>query len=301
MASRSPARSPSSRQRLAGRADQGLLDALHRSLRRRVERAQAVDLVAEKLDAHRPADVGRPDVHDAAPPAELPRRLDHRRALVAESDPTQQHSVQVEGLALAHRPEGQAHLAHGQSHLHQAARRCHGYRSEWRCRGRPRPRQQADEGFKPALAGFRGPRDSFVGQRVGVGEIVDGHFVGQPDAQLVDPLAGAHRSGSNDHQRPVEDARERGHDVGPGRAIHIQRGLGRLLRRQRFSQLINRRQPLPQVKQSVKFHYRTVGSALNEFIAASMPRLSHASIASIARTRASDISFSCSFENGIST
>ncbi len=107
------------RQRLAGRADRGFLDAVHGALGRRVEGAQAVDLVAEELDADRPPQVGRPDVDDAAPAAELARRFDDCRRLVPQAYPAQKDPVEVESHALANRPHGKAHLAHGQRHLHE--------------------------------------------------------------------------------------------------------------------------------------------------------------------------------------
>ncbi len=111
------------RQGLAGRADDRLADPVHRALGRGVKGAEAVHLVAEQLDPQWAPQVWRPHVDDAAPPAELPRRLDDRRTFVAEPDPAQQHPVQVERLALTKGAHREAHLAYGQGHLHQPAGR----------------------------------------------------------------------------------------------------------------------------------------------------------------------------------
>ena len=48
-----------------------------------VEAADALDLGAEELDAHRRVGLRREDVDDAAAPRCLPRRLDERHDLVA--------------------------------------------------------------------------------------------------------------------------------------------------------------------------------------------------------------------------
>jgi len=291
-------------QRLAGRTDPRLLDAGERPLRRWVERAQAVDFVAEQLDADGLAQVGRPDVHDAAAAAEHARRLHYGFRLVAQADPVCQHLVQVEGLALLDLAQRQPHLAHRQGHLHQRAGgtdndRCDGRLAagETTASGQLADGQQADKGFQAALAGLRRPGDALIWERVGVGKIVDRHFVGQPGAQLVDPLPGAIRPRGDDQQGLIEDARERRDQVRARRMIHFQGFARRATRGQLRRQIAQRGQVVGQVEQAVEFH----PVPLNWFMAASMPWLSHSSMASAARGRTNSISFSCSTANGRST
>ena len=100
-------------QRLAGRPDPGLHDPRDRALGGRVKGAEAVYLIPEELDAQRLAQVGRPDVHDAAPPAELARRIHDRRRLVAEAHPRGQHPIQIERLPRPQGPQRRTHLPQG--------------------------------------------------------------------------------------------------------------------------------------------------------------------------------------------
>ena len=176
------------RQGFAGGTDHGFGDSLEGALRRRIEGAQAVDLVAEQLDAHRTPDVRGPDVNDTAAPAELARRLNDRCILVPQPDPARQHAVKVEGLTLTHDAQRQPHLSNRQGHLHQAAGRSNGHRCEWGGGSGSGPREQSDQRFKAALPRLGSPGDAFVGQRIGIHEVVDRHFVREPDAQFVDPL-----------------------------------------------------------------------------------------------------------------
>ena len=110
-------------QRLAGRPDPGLHDPRDRALGGRVEGAEAVYLIPEELDAQRLAQVGRPDVHDTAPPAKLSRRIHDRRRLVAEAHPRGQHPIQIERLPRPQGPQRRTHLPQGQGHLHERAGR----------------------------------------------------------------------------------------------------------------------------------------------------------------------------------
>ena len=157
------------RQRLAGRADQHLLDVARlgdRSLRSRVEEAQAVHLVAKQLDAHRPEHVGRPDVHDAAAPADLPDLLDHGVGAVAQPQPAQQRLAEVQRLAGPQRTGRQPQLARRQRPLHQRARRGD-YHQRRIAPVAPRQRRQRAEA---RLARLARPGNALVGQRVGVSQ-----------------------------------------------------------------------------------------------------------------------------------
>ena len=105
-------------QGFAGRADQHLAHAAcldQSALGGRIEQTQAVDLVAKELDTHRPQHIGRPDVDDAAAPAEQTHLLHHRIGAVAHAQPAHQTLVHVEHLADTQRLESQAQLAGGAS------------------------------------------------------------------------------------------------------------------------------------------------------------------------------------------
>src|SRR5207248_5860905 len=69
---------------LRGRVDRRVLDWVQRPLRERREGTDALDFVAEELDAKRLASGGREDVDQVAANGELPAFLDTLDALVAD-------------------------------------------------------------------------------------------------------------------------------------------------------------------------------------------------------------------------
>src|SRR5262249_12910281 len=89
--------------RLARGADLHFGDQFGRTLGGGVVAAQAVDAVAEELDAHGQAGVRRVDVDDAAAPRHLAYRLHQRLEGVAQTLHAVEEAVQREPRAHAHR------------------------------------------------------------------------------------------------------------------------------------------------------------------------------------------------------
>ena len=119
-------------QGLCGWCQGELVDEMQRALGRGIKDAQAVDLVAKELDAHRQGKIiiagievqhiGREDVDQPATTAKGPRLLDDGFGAVAMRDPTAHHPLEVHLLAATILAQAHAELANRQCLVHERPR-----------------------------------------------------------------------------------------------------------------------------------------------------------------------------------
>ena len=205
-------------QQLAAGADLDALDGVNCALRGGVKEAQALHLVAEEVDAHRLAQVGRPDVDDAAAAGKGPRLFDDLDRVIAGLHPTGDQLFQAHRRAAFDRAQCQAQLAGGQRLLHQGTRA-----GDHNRRGRGASLQDGQRA-EPPLARGAAPRDALVGHGVGVGKVIDGCAAlfkrRQPSEQLLAHLLRhfAARRDEQDGGGPVSG--QGGHQTGARRRQH---------------------------------------------------------------------------------
>ena len=209
------------RQRFVRRQNDRLLHLVERALGRRIEVAQAVDLVVEELDAQWLLVDQREDVEDAAAPAERPRLDDHLRRLVTQLQPTVDQLIHLPALADLEHQRRLAELVDRQRPRHQRAGR--GDDDRWRggrivVAGRHEGGQRLHAVADDVLA----PRTALVKQRRRLSEAANAGVRPQPGGNLLGDVVGAvdARRQVNDRTGPV--TRERRQHERARRAQHAQ-------------------------------------------------------------------------------
>ena len=174
---------------LASEAELEAIKRLQRTLGGRIEAAQALDIVAEELDAHGGVVAGRPEVDDAAANGVVGGLHDERRALVAGRFERGDHAVAADPFAALHAraadPGGQRGLGDriGVGDHDRVASR------EGVKHGEARLDHVGIGRLALVRGGFaRGQRDHAAGLQIG-----------QPGGERLKQLGGVARRGGDDH------------------------------------------------------------------------------------------------------
>ena len=203
----------------AGRSERQLAEVVLRALRRGVEAAQAVDLVAEQLEADGGVGAGRPEVDDSAAHGVVGGLDDERAALVAAGFEGGDYALAGGALADGDKHglerDGQRGLGDGVGVGDQ-------------------DRRVASEGVERGEAGFAHIgvwRLPLVGHGLArrQGQNALNVALRQPDGQRFEQIGGVARAGGEDDERAVVAVGERGDYGGLGGVGHAERpGLAEL-------------------------------------------------------------------------
>ena len=183
------------------------LDPLGRALGVRVERPQGLDAVIEQVDAQRRPCAHGEDVHQRTPHRVL-ASFGHG-AGVAVAGPLEARALEgdLEALARAQRERVGVDEGGRREPLHE--------RADGRDEHAPRDAPEVVQGGQPVRHDVLVRREAVVGQRLPVGERVDGHLAGRVEVDLVaDALGALGVAGGVQHERVRLGGERRGPEAG---------------------------------------------------------------------------------------